>query len=352
MTPIGEFSTYGPWLIDSQTCKPYTGKKVRLESMMNTRSTLRSNQTAVLIFCALVASALGACNLPGQVTEAPPVPTEQETEPPTEEPTEEVVVTEAEPVLTETEAPLGVYTLAVIVDLSSEPVTREQAQSAVDDASQIFQGLTGFGIEMVNFVEMTPEGSERRSDLPQRYIDTYEGQLPDGIVMFSFGNDDSAWLYGGYAGSVYITSGYANHFPIDGDPTLMTISTVHFSHRYAICGYDEETRTTVVSDVSVGGECRNQPGTPCVERYGYSMCSTAVDDLYASTPTYFVATSIVHEIAHPYGLHGTMDHYGTEICREEMGWDGTNWQFSLADSQEWVAMCPYVYERITQSYQP
>jgi hypothetical protein len=289
--------------------------------------------------------------MPGQVTETPTEAAQQETELPTEEPTQAVIVTEIEPVLTETEEPPAMYTMAVIVDLSSEPVTREQAQSAIDDASQIFQDLTGFGIEMIDFVEMTPEGSELRSDLPQRYIDTHLGQLPDGIVMFSFGNNDSAWTYGGYAGSVYITSGYANHFPINNDPTLMTISTVHFGHRYAICGYDE-SRTTVISDVSIGGECRNQPGTPCVEMYGYSMCSTAVDDLYASTPTYFVATSIVHEIAHPYGLHGTMDHYGTQECKDEMGWDETNWEFSLAESQQWVVMCPYVFDLIAQSYQP
>jgi hypothetical protein len=319
---------------------------------MNTRISPRLNRLPLIVWLVVVMVSLTACNLPGQVTEVPPAATEQETDIPTEEPTEAVIVTETDPIVAETEAPLAMYTMAVIVDLSSEPVTREQAQSAITDASQIFQGLTGYGIEMVDYVEMTPEGSERRSDLPQRYIDTHQGQLPDGIVMFSFGNDDSAWLYGGYAGSTYITSGYASHFPIDGDPTLMTISTVHFGHRYAICGYDEETRQTVISDVSIGGECRNRPGTPCVEMYGYSMCSTAVDDLYASTPTYFTATSIVHEIAHPYGLHGVMDHYGTEICMEEMGWDGSNWTFSLADSQEWVAMCPYVYDRIVASYQP
>jgi hypothetical protein len=309
------------------------------------------------LLLALLAVLLAACNMPGQIAEEPPTATEQELQSPTEElPSTEGPLAEAPtemaPTETETEIPPDAFTLAIIIDLSSEPVTREQAQTVVDEASAIFQERTGFSIVMVDFIEMTPGEGERRSDLPARYLDSNPEVIPNGIVMFSFGNNDQAALYGGYSGSMYGPSGYSSNFPIKGDDTLINVSTVHFSHRYAICGYDPENRDNLISDVSLGGQCRNQPGTPCVERFGYSMCANAVDNLYASTPTYMVSSSIVHEIAHPYGLHGTQDHFGTQECQAEMGWNSSNWTFSLEDAEEYVGMCPYVYDLIVDSYQP
>ena len=220
------------------------------------------------------------------------------------------------------------------------------------EASAIFQGLTGFSIVMVDFVEMMPEQAERRSDLPDRYLASNPAVIPNGIVLFSYGDNNQAQPYGGYSGAMHGPSSYSSHFPINGDNTMINVSTVHFGHRYAICGYDPEDTDNLVSQVSLGGQCRNQPGTPCEEKYGYSMCSTAINDLYASTPTYMVSSSIVHEIAHPFGRHGTQDHYGTQECQDEMGWNSSNWQFTLEEAQEWVVMCPYVYDLIVESYQP
>jgi hypothetical protein len=329
--------------------------KDREEKTMKAQTALPSIRKLLIVILTILTLALAACNMPSQVTDASPTLTEQPSEPPTEEPEEteppeEIIPTETEEI--ETEIPSDAYTIAVIVDLSSEPVTQEQAQTVIDEASAIFEERTGFSIVMVDFVEMTPDQSEDRSDLSERYLDSNPDVIPNGIVVFSYGVQDQAKLYGGYAGSTYGPPGYSTHFPIKGDDTLITVSTIHFGHRYAICGYDLENREELVSDVSIGGQCRNQPGTPCVERFGYSMCANAVDNLYASTPTYMVSSSIVHEIAHPYGLHGTQDHYGTQECKSEMGWTSSNWSFNLADAEEYVGMCPYVYDLIVESYQP
>jgi len=126
------------------------------------------------------------------------------------------------------------------------------------------------------------------------------------------------------------------------------IGVVDYSHRFAGCGYGDAD--TVQSAVSIGGECRNQPGTECVERNGYSMCSTAVDDLYASSPTYFAASTIIHEILHSFSPGGVTDHYGTPECNARMGWPAG--RFDPIEADLFNNMCPFVYDEFTGSYQP
>jgi hypothetical protein len=52
-----------------------------------------------------------------------------------------------------------VFTWTVIVDLDSEPVTRDQVQELVNQASAILMELTGFSYAMVDFVESTSPGN-------------------------------------------------------------------------------------------------------------------------------------------------------------------------------------------------
>ena len=81
---------------------------------------------------------------------------------------------------------------------------------------------------------------------------------------------------------------------------------------------------------------------------GYSMCSNALDDLYASHPLYMSASSIVHEIMHPYGDHGNYDHFGSPQCDEIMGWG--NKPFNREESALYNNLCPYVYDRFVANY--
>jgi hypothetical protein len=82
------------------------------------------------------------------------------------------------------------------------------------------------------------------------------------------------------------------------------------------------------------------------------MCSNAVDHLYASSPTVFAASTIVHKFMHPFGLHGSGDHYGTDACKEQMGWDEATWTFDLAEAHRFAGMCPHVYDNFVSGDQP
>lgn len=302
----------------------------------------QKTSTKFTLFAALIL--VLACNAPGA---ASPTPSPALTFPPLTD-----VPTSTDTPAPVTGTPSGVvavanFKVAVIVDTLSEPVTREQAQSLVNDADQTFLALTGFGIEMVDFVEDGAGGST--TDMANRYIQSYASVFPNGVIIFSYGDNGDAKLYGGYGYAILGAAGFHNSFisPATGDGHVY-VAVVHFSHKYAACGYGG--LDAVQSAVSIDGECRNQPGVACVEYHGYSMCSDAVDDLYASTPTYFAATSIIHEILHPFSPGGNEDHYATPQCNAAMGWpDG---YFVFEESQYYNGLCPFVYQNFIDSYQP
>jgi hypothetical protein len=288
------------------------------------------------------------------------VPTDIPTDIPTSAPTDTPLPT-IPPPPTDVPAPtvppvLGNFTWAVIVDLDSEPVTYAEAQELVNQASAILQNLTGFTYTMVDYVEAHSPGTV--GDLAVNYINDHPGSLPNGIIIFSYGDGDQARTYGGYAFSASGGSGFVNAFnsPVVGNNRVY-ISVQHWSHRYAGCGYGSSSAETPVQDTSFGGECRNQDGIACVERFGYSMCSNAVDDLYASSRTYFGSSVIIHETMHSFGYEGNYDHYGTEQCNTRMAagasdrpyntdtWDQNQFQY-------YNGMCPDVYDNFMSSHQP
>jgi hypothetical protein len=245
------------------------------------------------------------------------------------------------------------FRVIILVDTSSEPVERSEAELALQEASEILYMHTGFIFELMEFVEMAPLPGVERHELPGRWIEAHLDDLPDGIIFYTFGTDNSTTGYGGYSSMASVPDPtYRNPFRnVRGIDNQIYVANLHWSHRYAQCGYGDSTLAEPVSDVAINGECRNQPGTACVDQYGYSMCSTALDDLYASTPTYFKAAVIVHEFLHPFGMHGAGDHYGTETCKESMGWDAS-WRFDFTESQRYVVMCPYTFDNFAAGYQP
>ncbi|MBT3337574.1 MAG: hypothetical protein HN855_13350 [Anaerolineae bacterium] len=254
--------------------------------------------------------------------------------------------------------PKGVFAFDALVDLSSEPVTIEQTEATFQDASNILFNLTGFTIQLNNFgtVKFTQEQPPEyymRDSIPECYIDQKtDAEIPDSLLIFSYGSDNYARTMGGFTYTIEGSSTFKNHF-VDafGDENLVYVMFNHYSHKYARCGYDE-TGETIISDVSVGGECRNQPGTACVMNNGYSMCATAVNDLYASTPNYFSASTVIHEIMHSFGLHGNMDHYGTQNCTDEMKKLNNSWEAVDNDAEIYNVMCPYVYDNFANGYRP
>lgn len=322
------------------------------------------NITAVVVNAATstptLASAPTDAPVPTNTTLPTLVPTDVPTGVPTSVPTDTPVPT-IPPLPTDTPLPtartaLGVFTWAVIVDLDSEPVTYAQADELVNQASAILMELTGFSYAMVDFVESTSPGNV--SDLAATYIQDHAGSLPNGIIIFSYGDGDSARTYGGYAFSLAGQPDFRNTFnsPVIGDNRVY-ISVQHWSHRYAGCGYGSSSAEVPSQDTSFGGECRNRDGIACVERFGYSMCSDAVDDLYASSRTYFGSSVIIHETMHSFGYEGNFDHYGTEQCNSRMssGASGRPYDtstFNSAEFQYYNGMCPDVYDNFASAYQP
>jgi hypothetical protein len=315
----------------------------------------------------------GAATAPSISTEAPTdiplpigtyvptsVPTDIPTDIPTSVPTDTPLPT-IPPLPTGTPVPttppvLGNFTWAVIVDLDSEPVTYAEAQELVNQASAILQNLTGFTYTMVDYLEANSPGTV--DQLAVDYINGHPGNLPNGIIIFSYGDGDAARTYGGYAFSMAGGAGFVNTFnsPVVGNNRVY-VSVQHWSHRYAGCGYGSSIADTPSQDTSFGGECRNRDGIACVERFGYSMCSDAVGDLYASSRTYFGSSVIIHETMHSFGYEGNFDHYGTEQCNTRMcsGASSRPYNPDTWDTREFQyynGMCPDVYDNFVSSHQP
>lgn len=296
---------------------------------------------------------LGGCNIPDRTEVASPVPALDV------KPTIQSVTLPVEPsleptLIPATTIPTGVFTLSILVDMSSEPVSREQAQTVVDEAGMILQGLTNFTLQIVDFREV-PGGSSMEKIL-QDYIADPAYVPSNGIIIFSYGDDGTAKLYGGYAFPYPGREGYVNQFVAQSATVNdLYVGVIHFGHQFARCGYGDSQ--TPISAVALKGECFNQAGTACVEKYGYSMCSNAVDRVSASTPTYFTSATFVHEIMHPFGLAGVQDHYWTPECTTKMA-DGTSQRaynsqfFDPTEADDYVNMCPYVFDLFMKSYQP
>ena len=241
----------------------------------------------------------------------------------------------------------GAFTVAVIVDQQSEPVSRPQAEQLMDEAGRFLQQLTSINLVMIDFVEEGAGGSV--NDLASRYVSSHPDALPNGLVIFSYGDGGQAKVSGGYGYALPGPAGYRNGFvsPITGEGQIY-VAVVHFNHKYAPCGYGDAD--TVQSATSLGGECRNQPGTACLEHNGYSICSDSLPHLYASTPTYFAASTIIHQLMHPFSPGGDGDHYSTPECNARMGYPEQF--YDLQEAQYHNDLCPYVYEEFVKSYRP
>jgi hypothetical protein len=239
------------------------------------------------------------------------------------------------------------FTVAVLADIRSQPVTREQAQAVISESSKLLRQLTPYGIEMTDFVEESGGGST--NDMASRYVMSQAAALPNGIVIFSIGDGGQAKLTGGYSYALAGPSGFHNSFvsPVMGASQIY-VAVVDLSYKYAACGYGGSD--TVQSTTALAGECRNQPGTPCVQQNGYSMCADAVGNLYMSSPTYYAASTIIHQLLHPFAPGGDLDHYNTPECNTRMGYPPAF--FDLQESQYHNDLCPYVYDEFAKDHQP
>ena len=241
----------------------------------------------------------------------------------------------------------AVFKVAVIVDTLSEPVTREQAQSIFDETSRLVQPFAPVGLEMADFVEDGSGGATK--DMANRYLASRNGTPINGILIFSFGDGGQAKLHDGYGYSLPAPVGYRNTFVSPtGARDQIYIAVVHFGSKYMACGYGGTDK--VQSATAIDGECRNKPGTACVQNNGYSMCANAVRNLYSTPPTHFVSSTIIHEFLHSFSPGGDKDNYATPECNARMGYPASF--FDLQESEYYNGICPFVYENFAAAYRP
>jgi hypothetical protein len=239
------------------------------------------------------------------------------------------------------------FKVAVIADTLSEPVTRDQAQSIFDEANKLIQPFVPIGLEMVDFVQDGGGGSTQ--DMAGRYLASHPAALPNGILIFSFGDGGQAKLNNGYGYALPAPAGYRNAYvsPVGGADQIY-VAVVRFGIKYMACGYGGTD--AVQSTKAIGGECNNKPSTACVQKNGYSMCANAVGNLYTSTPTHFVSSMVIHEFLHSFSPGGDKDNYATPKCNARMGYPASF--FDLQESEYYNGICPFVYDDFAASYQP
>jgi hypothetical protein len=83
------------------------------------------------------------------------------------------------------------------------------------------------------------------------------------------------------------------------------------------------------------------------------MCVTALDAIYASTPTFFAASTVVHETMHNFGIDTATDHYGTQACTEAMAFSGSVREYVADDGdmfERYSGICPFIYDRFVDSF--
>jgi hypothetical protein len=210
-------------------------------------------------------------------------------------------------------------------------------------ANEQWIDLTGYGLQLVDFVEDDSGGSIL--DLVENYMER-ESDLPNGIFIFSVGDDDRAKMNRAYAQQIPAPDGFRNAFvsPSRGEG-YMYVAVLQFNYRYAACGYAGSD--TVQSQLSSSGECPGGDGQVCAEWSGMQVCPIALPALEGHTPIDMAAGVIIHEFMHSFSEKGQEDHYFSGTCREVMG---DFWDEDLAEY--YSDFCPNVYEVFADSYRP
>jgi hypothetical protein len=243
-------------------------------------------------------------------------------------------------------SPTGYFRVAVIVDTNTDPVSREHAEAVLAIANEKLIDLTGFGLHLHEFREDASGGSV--AHLVENYI-RHTSTLPNGILIFSVGDDNRAKINRGYAQQILAPAGFKNAFV---SPHLgsgyMYVAVLQFNHRYAACGY--AGTDTIQSQVSSHGECREVDGEACVLWNGMQVCQSALPFLEGHTPIDMAAGPVIHEFMHAFGNQGPDDHYGSQACNEAMGWQPAH--YDLEEAEYYNNFCPHVYDVFAASYQP
>lgn len=242
--------------------------------------------------------------------------------------------------------PTDYFRVTVIVDTTTDPVSQEQAEAILAIADAKLIDLTGFGLQLHRFVESSSGGSV--THLVETYMQ-HESTLPNGVLVFSVGDDSRAKINRAYAQQIPAPAGFKNAFvsPYLGD-AYMYVAVLQFNHHYAACGYAGTER--IQSQVASHGECRGVDGEACAKWNGRQVCQSALEFLEGHTPIDLAAGPVIHEFMHAFSDKGPDDHYTSEACHTAMGWQPDH--YDLVEAEHYNDFCPNVYDIFVNSYRP
>lgn len=243
--------------------------------------------------------------------------------------------------------PRGEFDIAVLVDADGRQPSRAEIDNAISKADAKLRQKTGEGISTLEVAFAVPRGRSV-SAMATDFLAPRAARPPEGLLILL--NDATSTSFGGYSLTVQPPFAFVNQFPSPVQAVgagRVYVAVMHFDHFYARCGYDDQQRR--VSDVSFGGECRGQNGLRCVLKPAgeYWTCPDALNDAYSDWD-YYKGCTIVHELLHPFGTEGSLDHYGTAPCVAR----GALTQSQAAEigmAQDNCAMCPDLYPRFKRS---
>lgn len=216
--------------------------------------------------------------------------------------------------------------------------SRTDADRVLAVVDSILQEKSGVRIQIVG-AETTGPGDPQAQ--AEGYVASHADSPPEAVVVFS--DHASVTTNGGVAATVPLPPGRRNEFESSVvGPFVAYVAAVHYQHRHARCGYDEQGNR--IAARSVNGECSNRTGLECVNNGEFWACPDVSGDLYANRD-YFRACTVVHELLHPFGSAGNLDHYGTAVCRARTKMTSAQ----AADrrlAEESCAMCPDLFSRL------
>ncbi len=249
----------------------------------------------------------------------------------------------------------GVFDVLVLVDAKGPQVKRVDIERVLEIATLNMGAKTGEWMRLVDVVYGFARGTtgDERAQLTSivnTYLSRNATNPPDGILLFT--DTETCRNAGGFSVAVKPPFTYQAEYPsprADVGAGKIYVAVVEYHHPYSQCGYGVPGGTTHISDVSVGGECRNRAGVACVQSGERWVCPDSLKDLNADLD-FSTASIIIHEFLHQFGIDPdmNMDHYASIPCVQRGGVTAAQATAVITDlyeAQYYHSMCPDVFPR-------
>ena len=207
------------------------------------------------------------------------------------------------------------FNMFILMDDNSYTVTDQEIRDYFVFASKLLYERTCTNFNIIHIGHISIQDPQQLDPTIFNYLSQHQDLVKssNGLTVFTT-SSECARTNGGCAWSIApnaigITDYCNTYSSYDGKTNNLYGNFVNWNHMYGRCGYDEQGNH--ISNVSLpNGECRNQPGTPCVMHNNYYMCQNVLDTYAASDRRIFGAGTIIHEIMHHYGWNadGNVDH--------------------------------------------